>query len=140
LRELHGHGGRYVDHACARRLQADLGEQVAEVFNALARVQVALEVMTAAAQAAGHQNAVGALFEGVQHGHHINAAGAGQFDNLDGRGIGLPRAARQVGRRVGAVPAAEGNDLGLKRFAHVVAPSRACSNSASTLAHTCPWV
>ena len=112
--ELHAHGGGDVDHARALRLEADLLEQRADVVDALARVEISLQKMAAALQAAGDQHAVGAVLEGMQHVHDVDAAGAGQLDDLDRARIGLAIAAGEIGRGIGAMPATEGDDLRMK--------------------------
>ena len=59
-------------------------------------------------------HAVGAPLERAKHEQRIHAAGAGNADDLDIRRIGQTVGAGQIGARIGAPVAAEGNDLRLK--------------------------
>ena len=70
--------------------------------------------MTFALQSTGHHHPVGASLERAQHLQHVEFAGAGQLDDLDRGRILKPHRAGQVGGGVGAVMAAEGDDVGFK--------------------------
>ena len=59
------------------RADADLVEHLADAVGALARAEVAFQEVAAAFQAAGDQDAVDALLEGLEDVLHLDLAGAG---------------------------------------------------------------
>ena len=74
-------------------------------------VGVTFQVMAVSGQSTGDHHAVGAILDGVQHVEHVEPAGAGHLYNLDRRWILHAQPAGQIGRRVGAVLAAVGDDV-----------------------------
>jgi hypothetical protein len=92
---------------------ADLVEHLADAVGAFAGAQVAFQEVAAAFQAAGHQHAVDAFFEGLQDVLHLDLAGAGRVDDAHVGRVLHALGARQVGGGVGAVVAAEGDDFRL---------------------------
>ena len=64
--ELAAHGRGQVDHLDALPLQADTLEQLANVFNSSAGLEITFQVMTIAFQSARHHHAIGAVLERAQ--------------------------------------------------------------------------
>ena len=64
--KLPAHGRGQVDHLDTLLFQADALEQLADVFDSPARVEITFQVMAIAFQSAGHHHAVGAIFKSTQ--------------------------------------------------------------------------
>ena len=108
------HGGGNVDHAEAFLFQADLGQHVAGVIDPAFGAEVAFHEMAAAFEAAGHQHAVRAVLERLHEVFGLQPARAGGADDADVGRILDAHGPRQIRRRIGAVVAAKGHDLGFK--------------------------
>jgi hypothetical protein len=67
--------------------------------------------MAIAGQSAGRQHAIGAAFKSVEHLNRVQPACAGYFDNLDSGRILYPQLTGQIRGRIGAVTAAERDNL-----------------------------
>ena len=61
--KLPAHRRGQVDHLDALLLQANILEQLANVFDSPARFEITFQVMTIAFQSAGHHHAVGAILK-----------------------------------------------------------------------------
>jgi hypothetical protein len=70
--------------------------------------------MTVAGQSTGHQNAVGSILKGTQQVYGIHPTSAHDLNDLDRRRVLHAQAAGEVGRVVGTMAAAEGDDLRLE--------------------------
>ena len=80
------------------------------------RPQVALQEVAIAQVAAGHVDGVGPVLEGPQQQHGVDLAGAEDLHHPHVRRVLQPHRPGQVAGRVGAVGAAEGDDLGFVGF------------------------
>ena len=89
-------------------------EQLLGAADAPPRAEIALQEMASAFQAAGHDDAVHAAFEGRQQVVHLDLARTRQPQHADVLRVLQSHGPGQVRRRVGAVVAAKGND---QRFA-----------------------
>src|SRR5271157_397084 len=118
LDEAGRHGGREVHHLEPLGADADLVEDLANAAGSLARPEIALQEVAAAFQAPGHQDPVDALLEGVEDVFHFDLAGARRVDDAHVGGILHALGARQVGRGIGAVVAAKGDDPRLPAFGY----------------------
>ena len=109
------HGGRQIDHQQALGGPRRSRRASARIRSAApARAEVAFLEVAAALEAPGHQDAVDAFFEGRQDVLHLDLAGAGRVDDPHVGRVLHALGAGQVGGGVGAVVAAEGDDLGLQ--------------------------
>ena len=113
LGKLPGHRRGHVEHLHALGSRPIFFSNVLDMVHPAPGVGITFQVMTVAGQSAGDHDAVGAVFQGAQHRQHVQLAGAGQLDDLDRRRVLHPQPARQVGRGVGAVLAAIGDDVAM---------------------------
>jgi hypothetical protein len=67
-----------MKHFDALTSNADLVEQVLDVFHSAFGVCITFQVMTGAFQSARHHDAVGAIFKRLERIQHVQFAGAGQ--------------------------------------------------------------
>ena len=74
--------------------------------------------MAVARQSARHHNPVCALLQGVQDHQRVQLAGAWQLDDLDRRWILHAQATCEVGRGIGAMLTAIGNNLKILHNLH----------------------
>ncbi len=72
---------------------------------------ITFQVMTVSDQSTCHHNAVSSFFESLQDMQSIQLARAGKPDYLDIGGVLHTERARQISGRIGAVVAAESDDL-----------------------------
>jgi hypothetical protein len=101
-------------HAQAASIDPDLRQQLLCVFNSPPGVDITLQVMTVTRQSTRHQRPVHALLKCPQQVQDVHPAGTRHFEDLDRRRVLQAKAARQIGGIVGAVRAAEGDDLRLE--------------------------
>jgi len=113
-RKLPAHRRRQVDHLDAPSFQADLLQQLTDVFDALARSEITFQVMTIAFQSARHQHTIRAILERAQYVQRIEFSSARQLDDLDRSRVLQAHAACQIGGGIRAIVTAEGDDLWLK--------------------------
>ena len=114
VRQGPGHGGGNVDHAEAFLFEADFLEHVPGVVDPAFGAEVAFDKMAAAFEAAGHQHAVRAVFKRLHEIFGLQPARAGGADDAHVGRILDAHGPRQIGRGIGAIVAAKGQDLGLK--------------------------
>ena len=67
-----------MEHFDARAADADLIEQILNVFHSAFRVRITFQVMTGAFQSARDQDAIRAVLECFERVQNIEFAGAGQ--------------------------------------------------------------
>jgi len=114
FRESRAHACRDIDHADTLALQSDLLQQVRQVIDSLFGVEVATQIVAASRQSSRDHYPVGALLEGLHYLHDIGTSGTGDGDDLQVRRIRHARTARQIRCGIGAMHAAQGNDLRLE--------------------------
>jgi hypothetical protein len=114
LGELRPHGRRHVEHLDALGIHAHFLEQRLDVPHALARPQVALEVVALTLEAAGGVHAVRTGLDRLEQVDDLELAGARQLDHADVGRVLQAHASGEVGGRVGAVVTGEHDDLGFE--------------------------
>src|SRR5271157_1018290 len=129
-----GHRGRKVDHQQPLGADADLIEHRTYAVGAFARAQIAFQEVAAAFQAPGYQDAVDAFLESLQDVLHLDLAGARRMNDAHVGGILHAFGTGQVGRRVGAVVTAEGDDARFPVRCHTLTPATSSSSSMATSA------
>jgi hypothetical protein len=81
--KLTAHRRRDVDHLNTLPLQADLSQQLADVFDSSTGVDITILVMTITLQSTGHHHAVGAILKGVEYVEHVHPTRARQLYHLE---------------------------------------------------------
>jgi hypothetical protein len=94
--------------------EADLIQQLGDVFDSALCGDITFQVMAIPWQSTGDHYAVNPPLKGVEHLHHVQLAGAGNFDDPHIRGVLESHGPGQVGGGVGAMVTAEGHNLRLK--------------------------
>ena len=117
-------------HARALLLHAQIIEQREQQRHAAPGVVIARAVVAVAGMAAAEDDAVGPALERAQDEQRIDTARARHADDLHFGGIGKPVRPRQVGARVRAPVAAEGDDLRLPALFVFLSYRHSASTSA----------
>jgi len=81
------HCRRHMEHFDSFAANADLVQQLFEIFDTSFSVGITFQVMTRAFQSAGNHNAIRTVLERLEHVQHIEFAGARQEDDADIRRV-----------------------------------------------------
>ena len=103
-----------MEHLDALPANANLVEQILNVFHPPFRLRITFQVMACSFQSARDQNTILAALERAQSVQHVQFAGAGQQHNAHVGRVLNARRAREIRRRVRTKVAAEGEELRFK--------------------------